>query len=301
MNEVVKYHNNFNSVALRTFDSVELNLLMVMLNKLRDKEDARINITFEEFKNLTNFTKNGRELNIYLEGILSKFNKLDFKIITDDGYILFSPFSYFKVSLTNQNLEVAWNKDFKFVLNQLNERFTRFELEEFVNFKSSYTKEFYRRMKQFRNTGFWDVNIEEFRRVLDIPKSYKIDTIDKRVLKPIKEELKDYNLKIEKKYKSNGARPKVIGFRFEFEKEKKNNIYNYNTALDLNIEQYEGITFQYINSKYPEESGMATIKYIKYDNNKYIFNYDVNNCYGTLKLSKSEFERLLNSREYHAN
>lgn len=300
MNEVVKYHNNFNSVALRTFDSVELNLLMIMLNKLRDKEDARINITFEEFKNLTNFTKNGRELNIYLEAILSKFNKLDFKIITDDGYILFSPFSYFKVSMTNQNLEVAWNKDFKFVLNQLNERFTRFELEEFVNFKSSYTKEFYRRMKQFKNTGFWDVDIEEFIRVLDIPKSYKIDTIDKRVLKPIKEELKDYNLKIEKKYKSSGARPKVVGFKFRFDKEKTQKVFDSNKVEEFinqnNLERYIDLEFK---KHYNNEIYTCTINEIKSteDNKIKIIYIDNLYCYGSKTLTINEFKRLVKYKE----
>ena len=56
-----------------------------------------------------------------------------------------------------------------FLLNQLTSNFTRFELKEFVTLKSSYSKEFYRRMKQFKNTGFWKCSIEEFRYLLDIP------------------------------------------------------------------------------------------------------------------------------------
>lgn len=300
-NEIIKYHNDFNTVALRGYTSNELNLLMTIIQKLKDKGEIKQIFTFQEIQKLSNVEY--RTLSDFIKGMdnsLRKLLNLNIRVGSDKKYRVFSPFSFFEVNEETMEITIMWNKDFMYIANEVISNFTRFELEEFIDFKSTYTKEFFRRMKQFRSTGFWDIDIEEFRRILDIPKSYKISHIDTKILKPIKEELKDYNLKIKKQYKSNGARPKVVGFRFEFDKEKKNtNIYN--TALDLNIEQYEGITFQYINSKYPEESGMATIKYLRYDNNKYVFNYDVNNCYGTLKLSKSEFERLLNSREYRAN
>ena len=301
MNEVVKYENQLNKVALRKFTANELDLFISICSKIKEKTTDTILFNFSDLKNIIKLDKNytNEEFKNELLSVNRKLLELNFQYQDSRKIVQFALFKKFVIDLDNLTLEISVNKEFDFLLNTLTSNFTRFELEEFVNFKSSYTKEFFRRMKQFRNTGFWDVDIVEFRRVLDIPKSYQITDIDKRVLKPIKEELKEYNLKIEKKYKSNGARPKVIGFIFKFNKEKKNNIYN--TVLDLNLEQYEGITFQYINTKYPEESGMATIKYIKYDNNKYIFNYDVNNCYGTLKLNKSEFERLLNSREYHAN
>ena len=93
-----------------------------------------------------------------------------------------------------------------------------------MNLKSSYVKEFYRRMKQFRKTGFWRCSIDEFRYLMDIPENYKITNIDTRVLKPIMRELGEkYNLKIEKKYGFNGGRgrSRVVGFEFKFSTEKK--------------------------------------------------------------------------------
>ena len=119
------------------------------------------------------------------------------------------------------------NEDFFFLLNQLTSNFTRFELKEFVTLKSSYTKEFYRRIKQFRKTGFWKCSIEEFRNLLDIPQKYRIIDIDKYVLKPIMKELgEEYNLKIEKKYGFTGGRgrSRVVGFEFRFLKDSKERI-----------------------------------------------------------------------------
>ena len=88
-------------------------------------------------------------------------------------------------------------------------------------------------MKRYRNTGFWYVDIEEFRRLLDIPEKYTISKIDEKVLKPIKEEFKEYNLKVEKKYKSSGARPKVVGFKFRFDKEKAQKVFDSNKVEEF--------------------------------------------------------------------
>lgn len=47
----------------------------------------------------------------------------------------------------------------------------------------------FRLLKQYKSTGFYIVKIEEFRRILDIPESYRLADIDKRVLQQIEKEL----------------------------------------------------------------------------------------------------------------
>ena len=69
--------------------------------------------------------------------------------------------------------------------------FTRFELAEFVSLKSSYSKGLYRLLKQFRTTGYYEVPIEDFRRLLDVPKSYRMSDINKTILTPALTELSD--------------------------------------------------------------------------------------------------------------
>ena len=130
-------------------------------------------------------------------------------------------FTRYSVDMEEKTVEIAVNKEFSWVLNELNVTFTAFELKEFLSLKSSYAKEFYRRMKQFKSTGIWRVSIEEFRKLLDISEKYKIGEIDKWVLKPIQKELGDrFNLKIKKLYnKKSRGRPSVSGFIFTFLKE----------------------------------------------------------------------------------
>ena len=87
--------------------------------------------------------------------------------------------------------------------------------------KSSYTKEFYRRMKQFKTTGKWNISLENFKRIMDIPIHYRMCDIDSWVLKPIQKELGEgFNLKIKKVYnKKSKGRPSVSGFIFTFKKD----------------------------------------------------------------------------------
>lgn len=77
-------------------------------------------------------------------------------------------------------------------------------------------------MKQFKSTGFWNISLDEFKRLMDIPISYRMCDIDLKVLKPIQKELKEkYELKIQKTYNKKGrGRPAVSGFIFTFLKEE---------------------------------------------------------------------------------
>ena len=70
----------------------------------------------------------------------------------------------------------------------------------------------------------WKVSLEDFRRLLDVPKSYRPSEINKYVLKPIEEELGPLlNLKVHRKYlkkKPGRGRASLVGFEFEFDPEK---------------------------------------------------------------------------------
>ena len=225
MDTIVKYNNQFNQVALRNFSSQELDLLISISSKVREKGTEIIEFSFFELKKYINLKSKHSNVE-FMKNIINvnrKLLALNFTFINGNVIEQFTLFNKFKVDGDTQILYVSVNEEFFFLLNQLTSNFTRFELKEFVTLKSSYAKEFYRRMKQFRSTGFWKCNIEEFRNLLDIPEKYRIVDIDKYVLKPVIKELGEkYNLQIEKKYGFNGGRgrSRVIGFEFRFSTDK---------------------------------------------------------------------------------
>ncbi|WP_241426526.1 replication initiation protein [Macrococcus armenti] len=82
-------------------------------------------------------------------------------------------------------------------------------------------------LKQFRNTGLYKVSLDDFKELLDIPSSYQMSDIDKRVLKPIQRDLADSFQNLEVKKIKKGR--KVVALEFTFDKEnlkKKKNEQN---------------------------------------------------------------------------
>lgn len=68
----------------------------------------------------------------------------------------------------------TYNEKFKFILNNIGDNFTKFELMEFTTLYNSYSNTAYRLLKQFKQSGYYIVQIDEFVRILDIPKSYQM-------------------------------------------------------------------------------------------------------------------------------
>ena len=225
-NEIVRYSNQFNTQALRRFTALDLDLLMAIAARVRDKEIDEVTFTFEELRRLAHVKKNltDKELAARIVEVNDRLLACRFRFQDDSRTVQFTLFSGFETDWKTRKLLVAVNPRFSFLLNDLTSQFTRFELAEFTALKSSYAKETYRRLKQFRQTGVWKVSLAEFRRLLDIPDSYRISHINSRVIKPIEDELKPLmNLKVHRKFAKVAAgrgRSQLVGFEFEFDPER---------------------------------------------------------------------------------
>ncbi|MGX0053594.1 plasmid replication initiation protein, partial [Staphylococcus capitis] len=130
-------------------------------------------------------------------------------------------------------LEFSTNPDLKFVLNDITRNFTKFELKELTNLKSSYSKTMFRLLKQYKHTGYLKLSMEDFRTRLDVSKSYQMCDITERVLKPISKELTPIfnNLNINKVKAKKGRKIEYLEFIFDAEKR----IYNKRQPQITNI------------------------------------------------------------------
>ena len=219
MNEVLKYNNNFNNISLRNFNANELDILMAICSRMKEKGEEEITFHFDKLKKLVNYYDNTSATFIKdLESTYDKLISIKLKVGDERRFIKFVLFTRYSVDVDEKTVEIAVNKEFAWVLNELNVAFTAFELKEFISLKSSYAKEFYRRMKQFKSTGKWNISLEDFKRIMDVPVNYRMCDIDVWVLKPIQKELGDkFKLKIKKIYsKKSRGRPSVSGFEFTF-------------------------------------------------------------------------------------
>lgn len=227
-NEIVKYSNEFNRLALRKFDSVHLDVLMSIAAKVRDHGTDEVTLTYSELRTLMRAKRNMTTDDLTRAIVEANARLLSLTGMVMDGrrIIQFTLFTSFDTDPESQVLKIRVNRSYIYLFNDLTAGFTRFELKEFADLRSRYAKEFYRRAKQFRRSGLWAVDREEFCRLLDVPPATaaNVRDLNRRVLKPIQDEIGPLlNLKINRKYSHESGkrgRGSLSGFVFTFSREE---------------------------------------------------------------------------------
>lgn len=252
MNEIVKYHKDFeNKLVLKNFTASELNFLMAICTKVRDKKEDEIIFTFNELKKLTKWDNNNSSLFVKnLENTNKKLMALNFRIEDEKEIVQFVLFPTFRVNKDSKTLIVRVNKDFSYLLNNLSNNFNWYQLNDFTSLKSKYSKLLYKELMLFKDTGYRIFKIEDFRKKLDIPEKYRMTHINEYVLNPIKEDLKQIFSKFEIVKIKNGRDIAQIRFNFTYSNikpvevvEDTEKVVNKNIGPAGELEQYFITTF----------------------------------------------------------
>ena len=249
---IVKYHKDFEKrLILRNFNASELNFLIAICTKVRDKNEEEVIFTFNELKELSRWTKKDDEKFINsLEKTNKKLMELNFKIKNEKEIIQFVLFPTFKVNKNSKILAVRINKEFAYLLNNLSNNFNWYQLKDFTSLKSRYSKLLYKELMLFKDTGYRIFKIEDFRKKLDIPEKYRMTHINEYVLNPIKEDLKQIFSKFEIVKIKNGRDIAQIRFNFTYSNikpvevvEDTEKVVNENIGPAGELEQYFKTTF----------------------------------------------------------
>src|SRR5699024_1717430 len=174
--ETVVYRNEMNLVPLRKFTSVEINLFFAMCNKLKEQDTNTLILPFEELKELSNYSPETRNINRFVDDLQRVYDKtleIRYTIRTETKIKKFVLFYKYEIDLTEKYLEIATSPD----------------LKHMTHLKSTYAKNMFRILKQYKHTGYLIISIEDFRERLDVPRSYRMTNINQYVLSPIIKEL----------------------------------------------------------------------------------------------------------------
>lgn len=266
--KIVVYSNDLNQISLGSLKEQAQNLFFSLLVKLKDKGHEPVLFTSAEISKMlaTHYTQ--KQIVDFIDDLKNHFFKLDFRtekrlsngFIEEDNINLFK---YMRIRYNEnrtaiEELEIEVNERFEYMLNQLKANFTAFELANFLVLNSKYSKTLFRLLKQYRTQGWWQVEIEEFRRLMSAPK-YRFAEVDRCILKPCIKELSwdngqpdmltDYrgaerpcfkNLSVEKiKGKGRGRGGAVVALKFTWEPElvKKKQIEQSQEELQPQIDQ----------------------------------------------------------------
>lgn len=255
----VKYNNDLNSIPLRNFTSSELNIFLTICANIKEKDCDLVTYDFDKLRELARYESTS--IDRFVTDLKSTYSKLlaTSYTIEDERYIeSFTLFNRYKIDREEQTVEIQVNENFKYILNDLNlGNFTRFELREYTDINSTYSKALYMRLKQWKSTGKWEVAIDEFKRVMSVPDSYKMGDIDKRILNPGLLDLAPFfkALKIEKldrnNKKSGKGRPvKKLVFTFQqqddsiFKIQSNKYVLGIHNNVYLSEKEHEEVTYK---------------------------------------------------------
>ena len=110
-NEIVRYSNQFNAQALRRFTALDLDLLMAIAARVRDKEIDEVTFTFEELRRLAHVKKNltDKELAARIVEVNDRLLACRFRFQDDSRTVQFTLFSGFETDWKTRKLLVAVN------------------------------------------------------------------------------------------------------------------------------------------------------------------------------------------------
>lgn len=227
--EVAKYSNDFNAVPLKDFSLVQKKILMTLIWLIKETDGSDITIDYDRFISLAQSKPRSLEEGIRM--IRETFRKIlslsITEIETETSYEEFMLFTARKVDKKNGEITVRVNPDYFSLIKDFANEYTKFPLQIGNSFSKQYTIDIYKFLRQFADTGFWVVTVENFKRYLAIPDSYGATKIREKIINPALEELKKYypNLRLEevkaKRKRGERGRPKVTSYRFHFDKEAR--------------------------------------------------------------------------------
>jgi len=215
---VVKCHNDLIQTPLIGFTPLEQDLFWTLCAKIRNHHDEIMTFSFEYLRDLTEAPKKSdKDFFERLRSMYKKLQNLKAVFAYKRGREVRSEYFLLRmrVNLCRKLLQVQVGDEFLYLLNDLQGDFTKFLLEDYIRIRRNrYAKTLFVQLKRYRLTGEWNVQMEKFRELLDIPASYKMRDIQKRIIRPAFELLSDDFRKLEVREYRNGH--KVAGLEFGF-------------------------------------------------------------------------------------
>lgn len=199
--DIVKYNNDLNKLNMASLKEKELELFYAICLELKEKGTNTVVVDITEFRKAFNIPAvNKKRFSEYLENTQDKFLSLKYALRTEKRLKKGVFFYDFDADLEENKMTIKINLEYAYILNGIVDYYTQFSFKEFQSLKCKYSKLLLPKLCQWQGTKKLEIEKEEMFEILGVPESYKkdISNFNKKVIKPIKEELPKIfsNLKI---------------------------------------------------------------------------------------------------------
>lgn len=245
--EIVKYDNKFNLSNFGALKSVEQNVFMAILAKIYRKKETGCVVSFDDLCQWS-FMKQGKnytyeECDEIFSELSDKIFSVSFQVEETDGTLRYMPmFAEWIVSPNLKTSVIKLNPPFANYFFDIpsGRGFTQFFLDKFVIIKSKYAKTLFRMFHQ-NFQGKWTVGIDEYRRIMDFPKSYSNGVVVNRTRNLFTElELTGYISNIEldvTSYPTQGRPVRDLIFTYKLNRPKFAELGGQTTIMDFDYSE----------------------------------------------------------------
>lgn len=193
-NSLVIYHNELNYVGFGKFTPIELNIFFALIGKMRDSHGREATLSLKELREITGYSQRGdKKMYNDLSRAYKKFWDLSYykHNEAENEISVIRIFEEFKLNYKEMTLTLSITPSSLYLLDDLwlAGEYTVYELPEFCDLDTSYAKNLYRLLRQFRSTGYLTMTMEDFRKALAVPVKYRNADTVRKVLKPSVEEV----------------------------------------------------------------------------------------------------------------
>lgn len=265
---IVRFHNDLNSLELQGYTESNINILMTLCHTMSEQGTNEITISLDTLKKILNPNQKGVNLTKKRIQLFAKeMQRVRLEVEQNNCTIYGVLFHKIKVDNEGKTITIKTDKEFVYIINNLVENYTIFDLQDLIGIKGVYNKLIFKLLKQFKETGIFMIDIQNFKRLLGVPESYKIPQITERILNPAIKELSPYfkNLKCEKiKKAGHGNVISHIKFKWLKEEKKVNLFAKINNEEILNrFEESQAENITYLQEVMPEYSRDNIIEYLQ--------------------------------------
>lgn len=239
--DIVKYNNDLNKLNMSSLKEKELELFYAICLELKERGTDTIIVDITEFRKAFNIPQiNKKRFSEYLENTQDKFLSLKYALRTEKRLKKGVFFYDFDADLEENKMTIKVNPEYAYILNGIVDYYTQFSFKEFQALKSKYSKLLLPKLCQWQGVKKLEIEKEEMFEILGVPESYKkdISNFNKKVIKPIKEELPKvfYNLKIKTIKKSTrNTKNEIKSYLFTWSDSPKENIIEAEEVKSIEI------------------------------------------------------------------
>lgn len=216
---LVVYKNTLNKFS---FDGkLSENEQVILFSIFKESKEKNTNIVQMSYKNFKNNVDNliKRMSLDDFDLLLKKISKLHAESINGIGatkkIIYFNFFDNIIINREDDLITFKLSDTSMYFFNNIKRGFTQWELLNFSDIKGKYNRIIFRFLKTFASTGIWRIKYNDFKKILNLPKTYRSNDIEFRVLKKAIEELcpKYFtNLTIEKVKEGRSIQSLIFSF-----------------------------------------------------------------------------------------